>query len=230
MEAFEWDWGFFLANLPVLLDAGIITVVATITSFAIAIVLGLVIALGRDSATAAIRWPVASGSEFIRRTPVLVQIYFVYYVMPDLGLTLPALTAGILTLGLHYSTYVSEVYRSGIASVPRGQWDACAALGLRHLPTFRLVILPQALVPVVPALGNYLIILFKETPLLSAIAVVEMLQRAKIIGSLSFRYTEPITTVALIFLALSLVTAAGIRALERRLKRHLLEPTDTSSS
>jgi len=218
MEDFAWDWAFFFRTLPVLLDAGINTVVATALSFAIALTLGLVIAFGRESPAPTLRWSIAWSSEFVRRTPVLVQIYFVYYVMPDLGLVLPALTAGILTLGLHYATYVSEVYRAGLASVPREQWDACAALGLGRGVTLRFVILPQAMVPVVPALGNYLIILFKETPLLSAIAVVEMLQQAKIIGSLTFRYTEPVTTVAILFLILSLVSAAAIRRAEARLK------------
>ena len=224
MITFEWDWTFFFETLPLLLTAGVTTLFATAISFAIALVLGLFLALLRDSDRAAVRWPIAFGIEFIRRTPVLVQIYFIYYVMPDIGINLPALTAGILALGLHYSTYVSEVYRAGIASIPVGQWDVSKALGFRPYHAFRLVILPQAVIPVVPALGNYLIVLFKETPLLSAIAVVELLQRAKIIGSLTFRYVEPVTTVAMVFLVLSLVSAAIIRRIEKRLKRHLSEP------
>ena len=224
MAVFEWSWAFFLEYLPSLLYAARITLLATVAGFAIAMVLGLAIALARDSRIAAIRRPTAAATEFVRRTPLLVQIYFVYFILPEAGIRIPALACGILTLGIHYAAYLSEVYRAGIASVDRGQRDAAAALALGPVAAFRHVVLPQALVPIVPALGNYLIILFKETPLLSAIAVVELLQQAKIIGSLTYRYTEPITTVAIVFLVLSLVSAAGVRRLEARLKRHLRDP------
>jgi polar amino acid transport system permease protein len=128
--------------------------------------------------------------------------------------TLGALTAGILALGLHYGSYCSEVYRAGLENVPRGQWEASTALNLSPYHTFRDIIIPQAIPPVVPALGNYFVALFKETPLLSAIAVLELMQTAKILGSETFRYTEPITLVGLYFLVFSLVAAALVRRLE----------------
>ena len=149
--------------------------------------------------------------EFIRSTPLLIQIFFLFFVLPEFGIVLDAFTAGVLALGLHYGAYCSEVYRAGLEAVPRGQWEAATALNLDQLATFRDIILPQALPPVVPALGNYLVALFKETPLLSAIAVLELMQTAKILGSETFRYNEPITLVGLFFLAMSLVSAAGIR-------------------
>jgi len=157
--------------------------------------------------------------EFIRSTPLLIQIFFLFFVLPEFGIVLDAFMAGVLALGLHYGAYCSEVYRAGLEAVPRGQWEAATALNLDQTTTFRDIILPQALPPVVPALGNYLIALFKETPLLSAIAVLELMQTAKIIGSETFRYTEPITLVGLFFLAMSLVSAALIRAAERMLNR-----------
>src|SRR5205823_12538567 len=125
-------------------------------------------------------------------------------------------------LGIHYATYCSEVYRSGLGNVPRGQWEACIALNLPAYWTFRDVIIPQAIPPVVPALGNYFVALFKDTPLLSAIAVLELMQTAKIIGSDNFRYTEPITLVGLIFLLFSLVAAALIRLVEHWLNRRIM--------
>jgi polar amino acid transport system permease protein len=212
-------WQFALEVLPALLYAARITVLATALGFAIALVGGLVLALARMAPAPAVRWPVGWFIEFVRSTPLLVQIYFVFFALPGIGIVLPALTCGVLVLGVHYSTYVAEVYRAGLESVPAGQWEAAAAVNLGPYRTFRDIILPQAIPPVVPALGNYLIVMFKETPLLAAIAVVEMLQRAKIIGSETFRYTEPITLVGLVFLALSLLSALGIRRLERRLKR-----------
>ena len=120
---------------------------------------------------------------------------------------------------MHYATYTSEAYRAGLASVPRGQWEAAHALGLRPLATYVKVVMPQALVPIVPTLGNNLIALFKETPLLSAIAIIEVLQTAKLIGAESFRYTEPISLVGLIFIVLSVGSAALIHNVERRLNQ-----------
>jgi polar amino acid transport system permease protein len=131
------------------------------------------------------------------------------------------MTAGVLALGLHYGSYCSEVYRAGLDNIPRGQWEASTALNLSPYVTLKDIIIPQAIPPVVPALGNYLVALFKETPLLSAIAVVELMQQAKILGSESFQYTEPITLVGLFFLVFSLVSAALIRRVEQWLnKRH----------
>ena len=218
MSGIDWKWDFALEVLPIVGAACRFTILATLSAFAIALVLGLVLALLRAVRRPLVSWPVGLFIEFVRGTPVLVQIYFVYFVLPRFGIVLPALLTGILVLGLHYSTYVSEVYRGGIAGVERAQWEAARALNLPPRRTFFRIVLPQALPPIVPALGNYLITLFKETPLLSAIAVTEMLQTAKNIGSETFRYTEPVTIIGLIFLVLSLVSAVGIRRIERNLR------------
>jgi polar amino acid transport system permease protein len=122
-------------------------------------------------------------------------------------------------LGLHYSTYLSEVYRSGIDNVPRGQWEAAKALNFSKLRTWTSIIIPQAILPMVPVMGNYLIGMFKDTPLLSAITLVEILQTAKVIGAQSFRYLEPITMVGVIFLILSYVSSLGVQWLELRLNQ-----------
>jgi polar amino acid transport system permease protein len=180
--------------------------------------LGLVFAILRMSANRPLAVVTTGVVELIRSTPLLIQIFFIYFVLPEFGITLEALTAGILALGLHYGTYCSEVYRAGLDNVPRGQWEASIALNLTTFHTFRDVILPQAIPPVVPALGNYLVALFKETPLLSAIAVLELMQTAKILGSESFRYIEPITLVGLFFLVFSLIASGAVRLVERRLR------------
>lgn len=212
---FEWDWGYTIEILPILGRASIVTVQATVTGFALAAVVGLVFALLRLSRLNWVRWTVGGVVEFIRSTPLLIQIFFLYYVMPEFGLSLGAMTAGIVALGLHYGSYCSEVYRAGLENVPKGQWEASVALNLSPWVTIRDIIVPQAIPPVVPALGNYLVALFKETPLLSAIAVLELMQTAKILGSESFQYTEPITLVGLFFLFFSLLSAALIRQVER---------------
>ena len=213
-----WDWVAAEAAIPPLMRAFATTLLAGVAGFALAVLLGLPLALGRDARRRAIRWPVAAGVEFVRGTPLLIQVYFLYFTLPAAGLVLPALLTGVGALGLHYATYVSEVYRAGLRSVGRGQRDAAAALGLRPGTAFRRVVLPQALPPIFPALGNYALAILKETPILASISITEMLQRAKLIGAETFRYTEPMTLVGLAFLLVSLAGAAGLRVMERRLR------------
>lgn len=210
------DWEFALEILPELARAVLVTIEATLVGFALALILGLLLAILRRSRKKIISWPVGWFIEFIRSTPLLVQLYFMYFIFPEYGLTMSALVTGILGLGLHYSTYTSEVYRAGLDAVPKGQWEAATALNFSSLRSYTNIVIPQAIPPVIPALGNYLVAMFKDTPLLSAIAVVELMQRAKIIGSQTFRYLEPITIVGLFFLALSLVSAALVRRAEIR--------------
>lgn len=213
-----FDWAYAWEILPALGSALVITIQATILGMLVAIPLGLVLALARRAPWAMLSWPAAVVVEFVRSTPLLVQLYFLFYLMPDLGLKFSPLVTGVIALGIHYAAYCAEVYRAGIEGVPRGQWEAATALNLSPWRTATGVILPQAIPPVVPALGNYLVAMFKDTPLLSAITVVEVLQQAKIIGSGSFRYTEPITLAGVMFLVLSLVAAALVRMTERRLQ------------
>jgi len=208
------DWGFVWDILPLLLRATLVTIEATLIGFGIAASLGLLLAIGRMSRQPWIAWPIAGFVEFIRSTPLLVQLFFMFFVLPKFGLVMPAFLTGILGLGLHYSSYCAEVYRAGLENVPRGQWEAALALNLSLPRTYWDIVIPQAIPPIIPALGNYLVSLFKETPLLSAIAVLELMQTAKILGSEYFRYLEPITIVGLLFLGLSLLAAAAIRRVE----------------
>lgn len=213
-----WKWDYTLEVLPLLAQASIMTVMATLLSFLIAIVLGLALALIRMSGRIT-GWVVSGLVEFVRSTPLLIQIFFLYFGLPHFGISLHPFVIGTIALSVHYGCYCSEVYRAGLEAVPRGQWEACTALNFGSWSTFKRIILPQAIPPIVPALGNYLIALFKDTPLLSAISVAELVYQAKVMGSETFRYTEPMTLVGLIFLVLSLVSAAGIRWLEHSLNR-----------
>jgi polar amino acid transport system permease protein len=214
-----WDWGYTWQILPELARAAVITIEATLLGFALAAVLGLVFALLRMSKNPWVANPITGFIEFVRGTPVLIQIFFMFYVLPQFGITMPALLTGVLALGLHYATYCSEVYRAGLENIPRGQWEAATALNLSPYRTFKDVIIPQAVPPIAPALGNYFIAMFKETPLLSAIAVVELMQTAKILGSFSFRYLEPMTLVGVFFLAMSLIASLLNQQVESWLRR-----------
>ncbi|GAB1579724.1 ectoine/hydroxyectoine ABC transporter permease subunit EhuD [Bordetella petrii] len=214
-----FDWAFAWEILPALGSALVITIQATLLGMLVAVTLGLVLAMLRRVRLRWISAPVAVLVEFVRSTPLLVQMYFLFYVLPQTGLQMSPLATGILALGVHYAAYCAEVYRAGIEAVPRGQLEAATALNLSPWRTAVGVVLPQAIPPVVPALGNYLVAMFKDTPLLSAITVVEVLQQSKIIGSTTFRYTEPLTLVGALFLVLSLAAAWGVRRLEAWLKQ-----------
>jgi polar amino acid transport system permease protein len=218
MDNSLFDWQFAWRILPDLLRAFRYTVGITLAGFLIALAFGLVLALLRRSRMRVLSWPASFFIEFIRSTPLLIQLYFLFYVLPDYGLTLSALATGTLGIGLHYSSYVAEVYRSGLNAVPRGQWEAAKALSLSPWHAYRKIILPQAVRPIIPALGNYLVAMFKDTPVLSAITVVELMLQAKNIGSQTFRYIEPITMAGLFFLLVSVSVALLVRRLEAHLR------------
>jgi polar amino acid transport system permease protein len=211
-----FDWNFVIEIMPELLRGLKTTFNAAIISFAFAAIVGLLLALARRSS---IKWLAKSMDgfvEFIRSTPLLVQLYFFFYVLPLYGIKLPGFLVGVIGLGLHYSAYLSEVYRAGINAIDRGQWEAARALNFSARRTWIGIILPQAIPPMIPALGNYLVAMFKETPQLAAITVLEMLQRAKNIGAATFRFLEPITMVGLLFFLISYPAALLVQRLEAR--------------
>ena len=211
-----WDWEHAIAVFPDLLLQGFkITLVATVLGTLIALVLGLIVAIIRRSTPPIINAPVTWIVEFIRMTPLVVQLVFANLVLSPYFDS--SLAIGIWVLGIHYTTYMAEVYRAGIDSVPKGQWEAATALSLPRLRTWRAVVVPQAIRNTLPALGNYAIPMFKETPFLFVIYVPELLNVAQNYGSTHFRYTEAITLAGLIFLAASYPTSLLIRRLEKKL-------------
>lgn len=212
----EWDWQFVWQIMPTLLQGVKITILATVLGAALAAVVGLAIALARRSPNKLISRGVGFLAEFIRGTPLLVQLYFIFFVLPDIGILLPPLVAGVIGLGLHYGTYTAEVYRAGIDNVPRGQWEAAKACNLSSQQTWTRIILPQAIPPMIPALANYFVAMFKETPLLSAITVLELMNQAKSVANTYYRYVEPMTLVGVFFLVISLFSVIALRWLERR--------------
>lgn len=215
----EWDWDFVRQILPTLIEGVKITILATLLGSALAAVVGLVIALLRRSPSRIVSRTTGFVAEFIRGTPLLVQLYFIFYVLPDIGILLPPLVAGVIGLGLHYGTYTAEVYRAGIDNVPRGQWEASKACNLTPTQAWTYVILPQAIPPMIPALANYFIAMFKETPLLSVITVLELMNQAKSVANSYYRYVEPMTLVGVFFLTISLISVFALRWLERRYGR-----------
>ncbi|MHC5258560.1 ectoine/hydroxyectoine ABC transporter permease subunit EhuD [Streptomyces sp. UC4497] len=214
----NWDWSNVADFMPQFWDGLLVTLQALVGGTIIAFTLGLVWAIAQRSEQKWISWPVTAVTEFIRNTPLLVQLFFLFYVVPSWGISMSPLVTGIVGLGLHYSTYTSEVYRAGIGGVPVGQWEAAKALNLSRGRTWRAVILPQAVRRVIPALGNYVIVMLKESPQIMAIGALDMLGEAQGFSQTTFTY-EAISIVGIAFIVIAYPASLLLRVLERRLVR-----------
>lgn len=215
----NWNWSAVGDFMPMFWDGLLVTLQALALGALLAFALGLVWAMAQRSGLAVVRGPVNAVTEFVRNTPLLVQLFFLYYVLPEWGVTFSAMVTGVVDLGLHYSTYTAEVYRAGIDGVPAGQWEAAKALSLPRSRTWGAVILPQAIRRVVPALGNYVVAMLKDTPMIFVIGVMEMLNQARQFSSETFQPTEPFTVVGVAFILIAYPASLLMRALERRLVR-----------
>lgn len=218
---FDWNWAFTFEILPRLLAATLNTLAAAGIGYVIAIFLGLALALAQRTPWGMLTFVVREFVEFIRSTPLVLQIFFVFYVGPQFGIRLSPWTAGMIAIGLHYSAYLSEVYRAGIESVPKGQWEACRAINMSTRDTYLRIVIPQALPPSIAGLGNYLVGIFKDTPMLSVIGVAELMHTANAIGAEHYRFLEPLTMVGVIFLAISLPAAGLVRLFEGWMRRKM---------
>ena len=211
----EWRWDFAIEILPSMLWATLNTILAAGIGYAIAAIMGLIFLLGQRTPIKIVNIINREIVEFIRSTPLLIQLFFVYFVLPQFGITLSAWVCGMITIGLHFGTYLSEVYRGALEGVPKTQWEACRALNFSTFYTYRKIVLPQAFPIAIPGMGNYLVGIFKDTPLLSTIGVAELFHAATAVGGYHYRYLEPYTIVGIIFLTLSIPAAMWIRKLEK---------------
>ncbi|WBB59135.1 ectoine/hydroxyectoine ABC transporter permease subunit EhuD [Streptomyces sp. WMMC500] len=211
-----FDWDVVDEFMPRFWDGVLVTLQALALGTLIAFALGLVWAMAQRAPQRWVRWPVTAVTEFIRNTPLLVQLFFLFYVVPQWGPSMSPLTTGIVGLGLHYSTYTAEVYRAGIDGVPVGQWEASKALSLSRGRTWSSVILPQAIRRVVPALGNYVVAMLKDSPMIAVIGALDMLGEARQFSNETFT-TEAITVVGVAFIVIAYPASLLIRFLERRL-------------
>jgi polar amino acid transport system permease protein len=216
----HWDFSSVFANREALL----VGLVGTLRLFAICLVLGLglglAVGLGRYARNRWLYFPATAFVEFFRNTPVLVQILWFYFALPILlPFEISPLAASALGISLNSAAFSAEIYRGGIQSIERGQWDGARALGMGWGQAMRRIILPQAIKRMLPALTNRAIEIFKMSTLASAVAYVELLQQGKLIASLNFNPIEAYTTVAVIFFLLLWPLVQLTYAMERRLKR-----------
>lgn len=209
----------FWSVIPFLLKGAVVTVQVSLLAMALALVLGLVAAIGRMSRSRLLRFTAGFYIEVIRGTPLLVQLFIVYYGLPSYGIRLDPFTAGFLTLGVHYGAYLSEVYRAGIEAIDRGQWEAAASIGMPRNMVLREIILPQAMRTVLPPIGNYFISMLKDSALVATISVAELLRSGQLRVAVTFRAMEIYLMVAAIYLAMSYPLSLLTRALERRMSR-----------
>lgn len=209
-----------LGNLPLLLDGLRVTLLLAIGGLTLALLAGMVVAVLRVSPLAPVRFVGTVYVEFLRNTPLLVQLFFWVFGLPFVGVTLPEFTAASLGLGFYTSAFVAEAVRAGILSISKGQIEASRSLGLSYLQTMQLVLLPQAIAITVPPLGNLAIALTKNTSVASAVLVAELMYQAEVVNGRTFATYETFTVVGLMYLALTLPLSRMARMLEVRLTRY----------
>lgn len=189
--------------LPPLLKGALVTIEVSLLAFALALALGLLLGVARLSRIWPLRWLAAAYIQFIRGTPLLLQLFVIYYVLPYGGVVLPPFIAGVAGLSINYAAYMAEVFRSGIGAVPAGQWEAASALGMSRGLMMRRIILPQAVRIIIPALGNFFVSIFKDSSLVSVITMRDLMLSGQLLASATFRHFEIFTLVALIYFAIS---------------------------
>lgn len=219
------DWSAILQTLPSLLMGFKITVELTLIVIVIAVVCGVLVALGRLSRFLVVRGLLAAYVEIVRSTPLLVQLIYIYYALPFVGIRLSPLVSAITGLSLNYTAYLAEVYRGGIQSIPSGQIEAAKALGMRSSLIMRKIVLPQAIRIVIPTLGNYFISLFKDTSLASALTVQELMFSGQLIAARTFDYFGVYTELFILYLIAGYPASLLVQYLERRGRRTFRKKT-----
>jgi His/Glu/Gln/Arg/opine family amino acid ABC transporter permease subunit len=207
-----------VASLGPLLAGMLITIELTVIVICLSLAFGLAVALARLYGPRWLAWTVVAYVEVIRGTPLLLQLIYIYYVLPELGIRLDAFSASVVGLTLNYSAYISEVYRTGIQGIAKGQGDAAAALGMTRPLALRRIILPQAVRLVIPSLGNFLISLFKDTALCSVVSVQEVLFTAQLIAARNYQYFTLYTVVGALYFVVGFMAARLVDHLERRVR------------
>ncbi|WP_417660837.1 amino acid ABC transporter permease [Pseudomonas sp.] len=211
----------FLQNaldfLPILLKGAVVTIQVTAGSFLLSSVLGLLLALMMVSKVRPIALFAIGLVSIIRGLPIIVQLFYIYFVLPDFGIQLSAFQAGVIGLGIAYSAYQAENFRAGIQAIHQGQIEAAESIGMRGAMVMRRVVLPQAFRIALPPYGNTLVMMLKDSSLVSTITVAEMTRAGQLIASSTFENMTVYTLVALLYLALSLPLSYALRRLEARI-------------
>jgi len=217
---YNWDFSFLWMYRWLLIEGLGFTLLYTVGSIAFGLIIGLLVGLLRLSRNWLVTLPLIAYIEAFRCTPLLVQIIWFYYAFPVLvGVDMPAVVAGMLVLSLYTGAFYAEIFRGGVISIERGQWDAARAIGMRHVEVLRRVILPQAIKRMIPPFLNQSIIQLKNTSLVSTIAISDLLYQGQLITSATYRPLETYTTVAMIYFAILFPLTLFAQGVEYRLQR-----------
>lgn len=218
-----------LSFLPKLLHGAEVTILVSIVSYLLAMVVGLLLGVARMTRFWPVRILATAYIQLIRGTPLLLQLFFAYYVLPYGGIVFSPFVAGVLGLTINYSAYMAEVYRSGIQAIPREQWEAARSLGMSRKLLMRRIILPQAIRIVIPALGNFFVSIFKDSALVSVISMRDLMFTGELLASATFKYFEIFTLVAIIYFIISYPTAKLVDYIEKQfdISRGRAEPVRT---
>lgn len=212
----SWEWDYALEILPKLLDGLRLTLIVTVIASVLALILGFLLGFARNRKIPFLGRAAVIYVQAVRNTPLLVQLYLFFFALPQFGISISPLASGVIVLGMHAASYMSEIYRAGIESIPREQWDACVALNLPTRKVWTRVILPQAIPPILPALGNSINEMLKLTSYTAAIGVVELFGQGLRVAELTYRYIVPFTMVGVLYLTMSVTVTILLRRLELR--------------
>lgn len=204
--------------LPPLLEGAVMTIQLTAASFLLAIAIGLVVCLCRLSRLPMVSKAAVAYIELIRGTPLLLQLFYIYYALPDVGIRLPAFEAGVAGLSINFGAYLAELFRAGIQSIETGQTEAARSLGMTTPQVMRYVVLPQAFRTIFPALANYALVLVKDSSLVAVLSVRELMRAGELLASSTFRTMRVFTLVGLIYLVVSYALSFGFRQYEKHLR------------
>jgi polar amino acid transport system permease protein len=213
------SWDFIVETGPYILQGAGITILVSLVAIVLAIGLALLGALGRLSSNAIFYSLASLYVSLVRGTPLLVQIYFIFFALPFAGIIIDPIPAGIIALGFNYGAYMTEIFRAGIQAVPRSQHEAAQALGMPERLAFRRIVLPQAVRIVIPAIGNDFVAMIKDSALISTIAVQELLWRAQRIGRSEHQVLASIGVAALVYWILTIIFSFFQERLEKRMAR-----------
>jgi putative glutamine transport system permease protein len=213
------DWSVLGENAGLLAQGLLVTLEVSVSALILALALGLIVATLRVAPSGPLRAIAAAYVEFLRNIPLLVQLFFLFFALPSVGIRLPAFVCGVLALGVYTSAFVAEAIRSGISAVPRGQLEAGLSSGMRYVTVMRTIVLPQAVAKTIPPLGNTALNLIKNSSLVSTVSVLDVLGTANLIGARTFQYVPMFVGAAICYLILTLPAAFAVNRLEKRYAR-----------
>jgi len=216
---YTWRFDVALESLPQMLQGLGLTCLLTVLAMTFGLVVGMIVALMRFSKLKIVWLPAYAFTEVFRTTPLLVQVIWVFTVLPlTVGITLSPFFSGLVALGLNVAAFMSEVYRAGITSVASGQSHAALALGMTRLQSLRRIVLPQAILKMVPPMASMWVALFKDTSILAAIGVAEMMTQARVLAAETYRPMEIYTLVAVIYFLVAYPQSLGVNWLFNRFR------------